>query len=95
LLLLAFNSKQHCSPPVILITFIILFVALAIAMFGGYEFQFTTKNGKEKTQWRQYSQKAGKQLAFFIMGVISGLVASPLHQQRPTDSKSYCYCTKW
>jgi thiol:disulfide interchange protein DsbD len=62
--------------PVILITFIILFVALAIAMFGGYEIQLPSK-WQEKLNGVSNSQKAGNPTGVFIMGVISGLVASP------------------
>lgn len=62
--------------PAILITFIILFVALAIAMFGGYEIQLPSK-WQEKLNGVSNSQKAGNPTGVFIMGVISGLVASP------------------
>jgi thiol:disulfide interchange protein DsbD len=62
--------------PVILITFIILFIALAIAMFGGYEIQLPSK-WQEKLNGVSNSQKAGNPIGVFIMGVISGLVASP------------------
>jgi thiol:disulfide interchange protein DsbD len=62
--------------PVILITFIILFVALAVAMFGGYEIQLPSK-WQEKLNGVSNSQKAGNPIGVFIMGVISGLVASP------------------
>lgn len=62
--------------PVILIIFIVLFVALAIAMFGGYEIQLPSK-WQEKLNGVSNSQKAGNPIGVFIMGVISGLVASP------------------
>lgn len=62
--------------PAILIIFIILFVALAIAMFGGYEIQLPSK-WQEKLNGVSNSQKAGNPIGVFIMGVISGLVASP------------------
>lgn len=62
--------------PTILIIFIILFVALAIAMFGGYEIQLPSK-WQEKLNGVSNSQKAGNPIGVFIMGVISGLVASP------------------
>jgi thiol:disulfide interchange protein DsbD len=62
--------------PVILIAFIVLFVALAIAMFGGYEIQLPSK-WQEKLNGISNSQKAGNPIGVFIMGVISGLVASP------------------
>jgi thiol:disulfide interchange protein DsbD len=62
--------------PIILTTFIILFVALAVAMFGGYEIQLPSK-WQEKLNGVSNSQKAGNPIGVFIMGVISGLVASP------------------
>jgi thiol:disulfide interchange protein DsbD len=62
--------------PAILIAFIVLFVALAIAMFGGYEIQLPSK-WQEKLNGVSNSQKAGNPFGVFIMGVISGLVASP------------------
>lgn len=62
--------------PTILIIFIVLFVALAIAMFGGYEIQLPSK-WQEKLNSVSNSQKAGNPIGVFIMGVISGLVASP------------------
>lgn len=62
--------------PVILITFIVLFVALAIAMFGGYEIQLPSR-WQEKLNGVSNSQKAGNPVGVFVMGVISGLVASP------------------
>jgi thiol:disulfide interchange protein DsbD len=62
--------------PVVLIVFIVLFVALAVAMFGGYEIQLPSK-WQEKLNGVSNSQKAGNPVGVFIMGVISGLVASP------------------
>jgi len=61
---------------VVLIVFIILFVALAIAMFGGYEIQLPSK-WQEKLNGVSNSQKQGNPIGVFIMGIISGLVASP------------------
>ncbi|MBF7074319.1 protein-disulfide reductase DsbD [Glaciecola sp. MH2013] len=62
--------------PIVLVVFIVLFVALAIAMFGGYEIQLPSK-WQEKLNGVSNSQKAGNPIGVFIMGVISGLVASP------------------
>ncbi len=62
--------------PLVLIVFIVLFVALAVAMFGGYEIQLPSK-WQEKLNGVSNSQKAGNPVGVFIMGVISGLVASP------------------
>ena len=61
---------------VVLIVFIVLFVLLAIAMFGGYEIQLPSK-WQEKLNGVSNSQKQGNPVGVFIMGIISGLVASP------------------
>lgn len=61
---------------IVLIVFIVLFVLLAIAMFGGYEIQLPSK-WQEKLNGVSNSQKQGNPVGVFIMGIISGLVASP------------------
>ncbi len=66
-------ALQH---PVLLGIFIILFVALALAMFGLYEIQLPSK-WQEKLSSLSNNQKSGNLVGVFIMGVISGLVASP------------------
>nr|WP_241664464.1 protein-disulfide reductase DsbD [Ningiella ruwaisensis] len=62
--------------PILLGIFIILFVALALAMFGLYEIQLPSK-WQEKLNSLSNEQKSGNLVGVFIMGVISGLVASP------------------
>jgi thiol:disulfide interchange protein DsbD len=64
---------QH---PVLLGVFIILFIGLAFAMFGAYEIQLPSK-WQEKLNGLSNEQKSGNLVGVFIMGVISGLVASP------------------
>jgi thiol:disulfide interchange protein DsbD len=66
-------ALQH---PVLLGIFIVLFVALALAMFGLYELQLPSK-WQEKLSSLSNDQKSGNLVGVFIMGVISGLVASP------------------
>jgi thiol:disulfide interchange protein DsbD len=66
-------ALQH---PVLLSIFIILFVALALAMFGLYELQMPSK-WQNKLNSLSDGQKQGNYLGVFIMGVVSGLVASP------------------
>lgn len=61
---------------VVLIVFIVLFILLAIAMFGGYEIQLPSA-WQEKLNGVSNSQKQGNPVGVFIMGIISGLVASP------------------
>jgi thiol:disulfide interchange protein DsbD len=66
-------ALQH---PVLLGIFIVLFVALALAMFGLYEIQLPSK-WQEKLNSLSNNQKSGNLVGVFVMGVISGLVASP------------------
>lgn len=66
-------ALQH---PVFLSVFIILFIALALAMFGLYEIQMPAK-WQEKLNGLSGDQKQGNYWGVFIMGVVSGLVASP------------------
>ncbi len=64
---------QH---PAILITLIVLFVLLAIVMFGAYELQMPS-SWQEKLNAFSNQQKSGNYFGVMVMGAISGLVASP------------------
>ena len=66
-------ALQH---PVVLGVFIVLFVALAIALFGGFEIQLPAKY-QEKLTHMSNNQTPGSFAGVFIMGVLSGLIASP------------------
>lgn len=66
-------ALQH---PILLSVFIILFVLLALAMFGLYELQMPPK-WQEKLNRLSDGQKQGNFVGVFIMGAVSGLVASP------------------
>lgn len=66
-------SLQH---PAILITLIVLFVLLAVVMFGAYELQMPS-SWQEKLNAFSNQQKSGNYLGVMVMGAISGLVASP------------------
>lgn len=66
-------ALQH---PVLLGIFIVLFILLALAMFGLYEIQMPLK-WQEKLNSLSDGQKQGNFVGVFIMGVVSGLVASP------------------
>ncbi|WP_412723553.1 protein-disulfide reductase DsbD [Alteromonas sp. D210916BOD_24] len=66
-------ALQH---PVVLSIFIVLFVALAIALFGGFEIQLPAKY-QEKLTHMSNNQTPGSFVGVFIMGVLSGLIASP------------------
>jgi thiol:disulfide interchange protein DsbD len=62
--------------PAVLVTMIILFAVLAFVMFGAYELQLPSK-WQEKLNSVSNNQKSGSLGGVFLMGVISGLVASP------------------
>ena len=62
--------------PLLLSIFIILFIVLAIALFGGFEIQLPSA-WQAKLNGIANQQKSGNLVGVFIMGVISGLVASP------------------
>tara|TARA_R110002167_G_scaffold20405_4_gene74633 strand:- start:3622 stop:5514 length:1893 start_codon:yes stop_codon:yes gene_type:complete len=66
-------TLQH---PAILITLIALFVLLAVVMFGAYELQMPS-SWQEKLNAMSNKQKSGSYIGVFVMGAISGLVASP------------------
>ncbi|RDV24901.1 protein-disulfide reductase DsbD [Alteromonas aestuariivivens] len=66
-------ALQH---PYILGVFIALFVVLAMAMFGAWELQLPSK-WQERLNQLSNDQKRGNVLGVFVMGVLSGLVASP------------------
>ncbi|MEP1386155.1 MAG: protein-disulfide reductase DsbD [Paraglaciecola sp.] len=66
-------SLQH---PAILITLIVIFILLAIVMFGAYELQLPSA-WQEKLNAMSNKQTSGSYLGVLVMGAISGLVASP------------------
>ncbi|MEP0357543.1 protein-disulfide reductase DsbD [Paraglaciecola sp.] len=64
---------QH---PAILITLIVIFILLAIVMFGAYELQLPS-SWQEKLNAMSNKQTSGSYVGVLVMGAISGLVASP------------------
>ena len=66
-------TLQH---PAILISLIVIFVLLAVVMFGAYELQMPS-SWQEKLNSMSNKQKSGSFIGVFVMGIISGLVASP------------------
>jgi thioredoxin:protein disulfide reductase len=66
-------TLQH---PAILISLIVIFVLLAIVMFGAYELQMPS-SWQERLNAMSNKQKSGSYIGVFVMGAISGLVASP------------------
>ncbi|MDB2387131.1 protein-disulfide reductase DsbD [Shewanella sp.] len=66
-------ALQH---PAILIVLALLFFVLSLSMFGLYELKLPTK-WQEKMNSVSNNQKGGNVFGVFLMGIISGLVASP------------------
>ncbi|WP_339725390.1 protein-disulfide reductase DsbD [uncultured Paraglaciecola sp.] len=64
---------QH---PAILIALIVIFVLLAVVMFGAYELQLPS-SWQEKLNAMSNKQTSGSYIGVLVMGAISGLVASP------------------
>lgn len=62
--------------PFLLSAFIVVFVLLALAMFGAYELQLPS-SWQERLSNLSNNQKGGNWVGVFIMGVLSGLIASP------------------
>ncbi|WP_108944611.1 protein-disulfide reductase DsbD [Shewanella halifaxensis] len=66
-------ALQH---PAVLIVLAILFFVLSLSMFGLYDLKLPSK-WQEKMNTFSNNQKGGNVIGVFIMGIISGLVASP------------------
>lgn len=66
-------ALQH---PVILSVFIALFLVLAASMFGAFELQLPS-SWQSRMHQLSNEQKGGSAIGVFIMGALSGLVASP------------------
>lgn len=62
--------------PYLLSIFIVLFVLLALAMFGAFELQLPSR-WQQRLNALSTQQKAGKYLGVLVMGALSSLVASP------------------
>lgn len=60
----------------ILIGLSLLFMVLALSMFGIYDLQLPTSLQTKLTHWSNY-QQGGKLFSVFIMGAIAGLICSP------------------
>ena len=66
-------ALQH---PAILGVFIVIFVLLALAMFGAYEIQLPA-SWQQRLTGLSNEQKRGSLVGVFVMGALSGLIASP------------------
>ncbi|TCP96804.1 thiol:disulfide interchange protein DsbD [Cricetibacter osteomyelitidis] len=62
--------------PAVLITLSVIFVLLALSMFGLFELQLPSSLQTKLTAWSQ-KQQSGAYGGVFAMGMIAGLIASP------------------
>lgn len=68
--------QAYLQHPAILITLAILFIVLAAGMFGAYTLQLPSRWQNSLNQLSQ-RQKGGAYGGVFLMGALSGLIASP------------------
>lgn len=68
--------QGYLQHPFVLISFSLLFVLLAMSMFGWYEIKLPSGLMNKLTQVSN-NQKGGNYIGVFLMGVLSGLIASP------------------
>ena len=68
--------QGYLQHPYVLISFSLLFVLLAMSMFGWYEIKLPSSMMNKLTQVSN-NQKGGHYVGVFLMGVLSGLIASP------------------
>ncbi|WP_038962824.1 cytochrome c biogenesis protein CcdA, partial [Yersinia pestis] len=66
-------ALQH---PYVLIGLSVLFVLLALSMFGLYSLQLPSSLQTRLTQWSN-SQRGGSLAGVFAMGALAGLICSP------------------
>ncbi len=70
------NIQALMQTPWVLIVFSLLFVLLALSMFGLYELSLPN-NINQKLNRLNNQQQGGKSISVFIMGALSALVVSP------------------
>ncbi len=70
------HIQGYLQHPYVLISFSILFVALALSMFGAYEIRLPSSVMNKLTNISN-QQKGGNYTGVFFMGVLSSLIASP------------------
>lgn len=68
--------QAYFQHPVVLISLSVLFILLALSMFGVYNLQFPSSIQTKLTQWSN-SQRGGSPTGVFIMGALAGLISSP------------------
>ena len=70
------HIQGYLQHPYVLISFSLLFVLLALSMFGFYEIRLP-QGVMERLTKVSNNQKGGNYAGVFFMGVLSGLIASP------------------
>lgn len=70
------NIQAYLQAPAVLITFAIIFVLLALSMFGFYELQLPEKL-RNRLNTKSQSIKGGHLLSVFFIGSLSALIVSP------------------
>ncbi|KZN58781.1 protein-disulfide reductase DsbD [Pseudoalteromonas luteoviolacea] len=70
------HIQGYIQHPAVLISFSILFIILAFAMFGWFELRLPNGMMSKLTEISN-QQKGGNYTGVFMMGVLSGLIASP------------------
>ncbi len=70
------NIQAYLQAPAVLITFSIIFVILALSMFGFYELQLPA-GIRNKLNDTSQNIKGGQSIGVFIIGALSALIVSP------------------
>lgn len=73
---LGLQFQAYFQHPIVLASLAVLFTLLALSMFGVFNFQLPSA-WQERLNGLSNQQQGGRYTSVFIMGMISGLVASP------------------
>lgn len=71
-----FNVQLYMQSPWVLVPFTLIFVVLALGMFGFFELQLPSAL-RDRLNQRSQNIKGGQYLGVFIIGAISAIVVSP------------------
>ncbi|UZE94640.1 protein-disulfide reductase DsbD [Alkalimarinus alittae] len=70
------NIQAYLQAPAVLITFSIVFVLLALSMFGFYELQLPERL-RDRLNNKSQNIRGGQSLSVFFIGALSALIVSP------------------
>lgn len=70
------NIQAYLQAPAVLITFSVIFVLLALSMFGFYELQLPAPI-RDKLNNTSQNIKGGQSISVFLIGALSALIVSP------------------